>query len=459
MPLTSAITVDQVPAQSSFRTLILTGKNTGDIATIVVSGVPNSVIQPTNVTWRTEIRLSPGINRIEISGIDVGGNSTEVLVFEIELFQLVQRQQTARMPLDEHGVMLAVPRLPGEKSLPYLNRLKDTGLHPSDTTVEGVTFGAGRGIALQTKPAMILVSPLDVDTQDSRAVDGSIRIGPIFLEMQSIRLLADECLTVEPATQEIQLVNKPATSEVRIVTLNGDEVPADCYEVDRDLLKVKFVVPDFNGIDVHALFRRVERITLAGLTLLQLKTAIEAVVDDDGDPLFAATLLLPGSTNAAENLIPTKGFISVRLTNRLFEACLLRVRELHDFDFQQANLNSAGHAIGTKLEAWAQQVNTQARVVWASTFLGESFWEPLGEEPRLGVLPHLTDAARGHWRCGDPTDETEFTLKDFRANNGLCPVDGTPLEYHGIFPLEFQSGTGTGDDLKVRDIVAVQTEG
>ncbi len=139
-----------------------------------------------------------------------------------------------------------------------------------------------------------------------------------------------------------------------------------------------------------------------------------------------------------------------------FEGCPLRVRELLNFDFQQANLNDRGTAIDTKLERWAREINNRTRIIWDATFLGESVWQPLGPEPRLGALPHPTDAERGHWKCQDASDGTRFTLKDFRAHNGRCPTDNTPLEYIGIEPLEFQSGTGTGDDCKVRDIIVVQ---
>lgn len=454
----SGITIDQIPKQVAFRTLILTGRNSPDIATITVSGAPASVVQPTPVSWRAELRLSPGVNRISVAGIDAGGNATEALTFNVEMLALVQSQHRPRNPLDEHGVPLAVPRLPGEKNLPYQNRLKDVGAHPTDTTPRGVTYGASRGIGLRVLPAVQFRSPRDVDTGEARIGVGSITIGTVFCDIRSTKLTTDDCRTIEPATQEIVLSQTPASEDVRIVTLQGDEIPRTLYVVDVDLKRVRFLTHELNGIDVRAIYAHVVRISLLGRTLTELKTEIEAVTDGAGDPLLEVTLLLSGLT-LAENLIPTRGRIVVINFRRILEASPLRVRELHSRDFQQAQLNDDGHAIDTKLAAWAQQVNTQARVIWAATFLGESFWEPLGTEPRLGVLPHLSDAARGHWRCRNPVDSARFTLKDFRAHAGLCPLDGTALEYHGILPLEFQSGTGTGDDLKVRDVVVIPTEG
>jgi hypothetical protein len=454
----SAITIDQVPKQVAFRTLILTGRNSPDIATITVTGVPVSVVQPTTVTWRAELRLSAGQNRITVGGIDVGGNVTESLVFTVDMLALIQRSQRPRNPLDEHGTLLAVPRLPAEKNLPYLNRLKDTGGRPSDTTVRGVTYGASRGIGLRVRPAVQLRSPRDIDSGEPRMGTGSVQIGTVFFDIRSTHLLTDDCRRIEPATQEIGLSQIPASSDVRIVTLQGDEIPRTLYVVDVHRQTVRFLTHALNGVEVRALYAHVVRISLLGRTLTDLKTVVEAVTDAAGQSLLELTILVSGLT-PAEHLIPTKGRIHVIGFVRVLEMSPLRVRELHDYDFQQAQLNADGHAIATKLSAWAQQVNTQARVIWDATFLGESFWEPLGEEPRLGVLPHLSDAARGHWRCRDASDATRFTLRDFRAFGGICPVDGTPLEYHGILPLEFQSGVGTGDDLKVRAVVAVPTEG
>lgn len=458
MPRQSAIKIDRVPTEVTSRTLVLTGTNSSTIATIQVSGTPGAVVQPSTTTWRIELRLSPGTNVVRISGLDIAGNVTESLRLEILLQALGQSQYLPRNVFDEFGVFLSLERLPGEKNLHYFNRLLNAGLFPSNTTLDGVIRAAARELSFQVQRAFLLQSPRDPDTLVSRAVDGAITIGQVYLDLESQRLQTVECHRIEPATQSITLTRRPVDSaELRIFTLEGDEIPVDTWTLDLRAQRVDFHDHALNAVQVHAHFRYVERILLRGRTLGQVLADINAVMGPDGIPLFLATGLLDDTT-PAEDLLPTPQPVSIATFGIEFEASPVRIRELLDQDFQEANLNDRGHAVGTKLEVWARRINTQSRIVWDAVFLGESVWEPLGSQPRLGALPHLTDAEKGHWRCLTPTDTTRYTLKDFRANDGICPTDGTPLEYHGVLPLQFQSGTGTRDDLSVLRIVAVRTE-
>ena len=458
MPLISALTIDRFPTTVSSRTLIITGSNHPDLSTVQVTGVPASVIQPTKTTWRAELRLAPGTNTIKVSGLDIAGQQTETLTFDIELPELTQRAHQVRNVFDEFGTFLSLERLPGEKNLPYLNRLKDVGINRSDTTLYRLVFAMSRELGIQVRTALTLASPIDTATAEPRAVDGIARIGPVYLDLASTRLRSEERLRVEPATQQIVLTKRPrADSDLVVTRIDGDPISNTLYSVDLDTLRVRFTTPVFNGIEVIAQFSYVERFVLANHTIGSLKTAVEAVIGTDVSSLFAM-VLKEGPTLPAADLLPT----IERPIGRSpidFKSSPLRIRELFDLDFQKAQRNVRGHAIGTKLESWAQRINTQARIVWGATLLGESVWEPLGLTPRLGVLPHLADAARGHWFCQDAKDSTRYTLRDYRSTGGTCPKDGTLLEYRGILPLEFQSGTGTQDDLKLIAIVPVPTEG
>lgn len=454
--MASAIKVDAVPSRVKGRTLVVTGQNDPDIATIQVTGVPASVVQSTLTTWRAELRLSPGNNRMEINGLDVAGNTSESIVFNIELPTLPQEQKRVFNVFDEFGLLLSLPRLVGEKNQFYKNRLADVNAHPSDTTLTGVTYGSSREIGLRVVNAINITSPLDGDLMATRSLDGAVKVGQVYMDITSTRLRTRECHVIEPATQRIALTDVPRlVSELVITTLEGDLIEDTKWEYDSRNNEVKFLTHKLNGLSVYASFPYKRRIDLRSINLSSLKSTIQAITDPDGLPLFQVSILVDPAISAAD-LIPTPRPGLMTSSPTIFESCPLRVKELNDQDFQVSQLNDRGHAIGTKLEVWATKINNQTRIIWDATFLGESVWEPLGSEPRLGALPHLMDAERGHWECGDPTDATRYTLKDYRANNKTCPTDGTPLEYRGILPLQFQSGAGTSDDLKVRDITVVR---
>lgn len=452
----SAITITQAPTTSSKRVVIITGVNTTDIATIVVSGVPASVIQPTSTSWRAEIRLASGTNTILVSGIDISGNTTASLSLTITFTGLTQFAHQVLNSFDEFGLLLSLPRLPGEKNLFYRNRLSDVNFRPSDTTVRGFANGVSRELGFQMKPAMDISSVPDGNTGQTRAIDGVLRVSAVFLDLSSTRFYTRDCLVVEPATQSITLTQIPASlRDLIVTTLDGELVDPRDYEFDPRTLTIHFLTPEFNDLDLYVGYFHLERLRLSDHTLGTLKTAIEAFTNDDG-PLFSVDLLADENI-PAEDLVLTQVFVEIGQEIAIqLEYSPVRVRELLDPEYQDAQYNDRGHAIGTKLELWAKRINSEARVIWGAAHLGRSQWEPLGEKPRLGALPHLSDAERGFWRCSMPTDTTRHTRKDFRRLGGICPNGDGELTYHGVLPSEFQSGTGTRDDCKVLEIVELE---
>jgi hypothetical protein len=452
----SAITITQAPTTSSRRVVIITGTNTTDIATVQISGVMASVIQPTSTSWRAEIRLAAGVNTVVVNGIDISGNITASLTRTITFTGLMQVSHQVLNSFDEFGLLLSLPRLPGEKNLFYRNRLSDVNFRPADTTVRGFSNGVSRELGFQMKPAMNISSVPDGNTGQTRAIDGVLRVNAVFLDLSSTRFYTRDCLVVEPATQSITLTQIPASlRDLMVTTLDGELIDPQEYVFDPRTLTIRFLISDYNDLDLYVGYFHLERLRLSEYTLGTLKTAIETFTNDDG-PLFSVTLLADENI-PAEDLVLTQVFVEVgqELPIQL-EYSPVRVRELLDPEFQDAQYNDRGHAIGTKLELWAKRINNEARVVWGAAHLGRSQWEPLGEKPRLGALPHLSDAERGYWRCSLPTHTTRHTRKDFRRLNGICPNGDGELTYHGVLPSEFQSGTGTRDDCKVLAIVELE---
>lgn len=457
MPLTSAITIDRIPKTAQSRMVTITGRNAATIATIVISGVTATVLQPTATIWKAEIRLSPGDNEIKISGIDLGGNVSESLTFTITLQELDQELFMVENVFDEFGLLEGLPRLPGEKNLPYRQRIQDVEVRKADTTVIGLVHGASRDLGIRMQIQLGIRSPLDGNVGGTRLIDGAIRIGSVYLDVLSSRFRVRDCLRVESATQKVTLSQRPTGKDVvSIVTLEGDRIDPRDFEIDFHEQEVHFLTHKLNGVYVYVSYPYIERISLRDRTIRDIADDLLALVDLDGQPLLELIFPLDPNYTPAENLIPTMVFVPVDQNFVGFDVSAVRIRELHDLDYRDSLLNDQDHAIGTRLEAYAQNINMNARVTWNSVFLGKSVWEPLGEDPKLGTLPHLFDAARGHWRCLSPADDTRFTIKDYRAYNGVCPNDGTALKYRGVLPNQFQSGTGTQNDCKVTKIVAVQ---
>ena len=118
--------------------------------------------------------------------------------------------------------------------------------------------------------------------------------------------------------------------------------------------------------------------------------------------------------------------------------------------YRQFLLNAYGGAYGTKIQAWANEINSKTGILWKDTKLDKHYWNIIPESIQtFGTLPHLWDNFRGHWDCKDPLHDPRYNIKDFLRYGGVCPEDSTELEYRGILRDEFQSGTGTGDDLRV----------
>jgi hypothetical protein len=101
--------------------------------------------------WNVTIPLVSGDNNIEVIACDT--NSTlptydGQVSAKIYLIVAVQEKWNIWNCFDEIGLLLGLPRIPGEKNKTYKDRLTDVYAHPADATYQGLVNGVSRELGL-----------------------------------------------------------------------------------------------------------------------------------------------------------------------------------------------------------------------------------------------------------------------------------------------------------------------
>ena len=102
--------------------------------------------------WRYVVNLVPGNNEIQVvtsyNETTVGALSNPVIV-NIYLGTLTPQPYNVWNAFDEQGLLLSLQRNPGEKNIPYKNRLLDVYANPGNSTYTGLVNGISRELGLQ----------------------------------------------------------------------------------------------------------------------------------------------------------------------------------------------------------------------------------------------------------------------------------------------------------------------
>ena len=442
------LSVDPYPSTTVSRILTLTGKQSPRITSITAVGLEGTIALETNTTWVAYVRLTPGKNTLYVYGTDVSSNNTAKVEINITLTTLTQEVHQVFNNVSEHGIVRALPQIKGEKNYYYKNRLKEVFRNPSNTTLPGVHYGINRELSLKYFPAFRIRSKRQTDGTYG-ATNCTVTIDNCVMKIEGAQFYAkDELVYVEPASDTCDLTYYPRfTSAFRLRTLDGDLIPYTKYTVDKHEKEIKLTTTEYRGEKLRVSYYYTYVTYLYEKTLEDLMIELEAIVVD-GRYLFECAVRDPQWP--AAGLFQTPYPLRIQSAYRQFWWSRLRVRELHNEWFRDYILNDYDAAWGTKLEGWAKEIESKTSILWKDTQLDEHYWNVIPEHVRsFGTLPHLFDCFRGHWNCSNPTHNPRYTMKDYLRYSGTCPIHSVPLTYKGVKRDEFQSGTGTRDDLLV----------
>ena len=104
-----------------------------------------------NRAWQSNVSLSAGDNVIEVMSAladNPYGDVSIIVTATIYLASLVPEEYNIWNHFDEFGLLLGLPRIPGEKNADYKTRLLDVYTNPANSTYSGLRYGISRELGI-----------------------------------------------------------------------------------------------------------------------------------------------------------------------------------------------------------------------------------------------------------------------------------------------------------------------
>lgn len=440
-----SITTQDIPSTIDAFSIVLRGTRTTDVTSVTVDG-SNATLEPGS--WYYRYLLSPGLNRITIKALN---GTTELAEQIVETTVPVYQQELKNIwnTLDEWGLLLDVKRLPGESNRSLFHRLLSASQYYSGNNNPGLLYAMSRNLGIRFLPSAVQIGRGVSSTNKYYGTDPYLEV-----EQSEIRCSVAEMIhtvhgVVDAAFRKIELPEEFPPYDP------ADIVVADYFGNVLDTKDWEFIdsyifVSDrrYVGVPLKVTYRYTARIGRLGLTLTQLKTALEAVTDAAGNSYFTMTLNVDGSY-AASKLQSSADWNFVRFdidkqanvyTPLTLAWSPLSVFELIDERFRE-KWYSNNHAYDTELEGWAVRVDKLSRSGWDDVILDKDGWE----EPEVpAVLPHIYDNKTAHWTVGN----TSYNVRDYHFLGGKNKqhIKFTRIGYQN---KDWQSGAVDGKALKL----------
>lgn len=432
--------------------LTLSGTRHPDVVSIYVNGVKEGTLFPNGNTWKRSVALSSGINTFVIHAEDsTTVSGTQTVTFEVP--ESISVTDTVFNPLDEWGLLLNTPRLPGEKNQYYKQRLLHAEASLGGSSYEFLIQGVRRGLSCDQFNSVFTISTKETTEGNSAATGAIVSMSATGLAFVADQLRKDdEALVVDPASREVTLSEEPRTPHSLLLKDEfGRVVPSHRIEWRKDRRTIRV---QGEGLGYWATYKYVERVTWTSApTLSALETAVEALTGAGGAQLFDVTVASGRGTLRSSNLIRPDA-TSISLDEPLgLNWTYVRLVEADDYDFQTSLLDSDGLYFNTRLESIANGLRGRTRIFLGETVLDRDVLIDSTVDRGFSSLPHLWSPTLFYYRSADPADTTRYTQEEFTAFGGVSPLDGiSPLEHRGYIGGDFQSGVS--DQFKAFDVKA-----
>jgi hypothetical protein len=451
-------TVDPVQETARGVTAIIHGKREPSIASIEVNGVSAHTTFPSPTTWQIDVPLSPGRNMLYLRAFDSQGNGSEYRHVEIDLTKKDLEQDSYFNRFDDFGYKMALKRLPGERNLDYRRRIMDVLVHRASPTYPGLMNAVARELDLTYDDQAILLDAAAAPA-GSRYIDVVVWLTASHFYAKRTGVISKlEHHTVEGRSWRVRPDLYMEGGDVLVERAPGSPIPPSAYRIERDtdgFPIVQFVDPSMAGSAVYLTYSYALRIEIAGKTVNELISEINALTLE-GRQFVTATLGddMVGTRRAEglQHFAPTVlGLQDYRTAgNETVTAVPVRWVEAEldafcDEDFKRLFRNEHGSLFGTKYASWAEQLRGKMKSSWGYLVADSSCWSaPWMRMSGLGSLDTIYDAYVGSWATtrGGAAYSLHPSVAFLRWL--VDPRDGSKLAHEGI-PYEWMmSGIGFG---------------
>lgn len=449
--------VNPLPEKSTAMSVMITGTKSESIAQIEVNGITDLVSYPSKTSWVVDMPLIGGRNIFDIRAIDTQGNTSEYRRVETEVETSTPDVFNYFNRFDDFGLMLDLPRLPGENNYDYRERIKDVMIHRGGPDYPGLMNAIIRELGLEYyDEAMYLAPAIDEDTQ--KPYDDMY----CWIDARGFNVVASRFKitshyhTINPNTGRIT-ISGPI---YRVVAEQpqGVVIPDTDYTVDDT--GIAFTNPKYYDAPVHLSYTLVLTIYITDQTIGELIEEINARTFR-GDQQVIATL----GTGIDPDL-PASGLQRFRPINlssgtvyrnladeEVFYKYPVRwaaaeLYALTDPKFKDLYRTQWNSLFGTQYDSWAMSLKAGLHTTWGYLVADDNVWShPEIRVSGIGTLDTVYDAPKGYWMSANSS--IMYPVRMAAVLGMQDPGDGSALGYYGVPWLWLKSGVGDGDDLYV----------
>ena len=438
-------------------TQVIEGYSDPTVETIEVLGFDPQV-DFSQGRFHMEIPLQAGEETLYFRARNIKGETSTYRTLRVDIQTSSATPQKVWNTFDEHGLMLATPRLPDEDNVAYRERLSDVMRHRGGPQYQGLKNALTRDLGLlddQYDTAMTVRRSLYLNS--AMAPEGALLMsigsrkvhlsGDLFVHYQEVH-------TVNPHTWGFTL-DDPSESLNIEMEVEGLDVPRGHYRVNgQDVL---FTDPSYLGKTVRVSYRYRETIGYSDLTMVELKETLEAI-QIEGQQLLEVDLqsgVNDFDAAGIDQIISTpitnverSNLVGDQVTGVPVRWSPVYLWALQDDEFLDYHKNEFGNHFLTQVDGWAQRLESRFQLTWEHVVADQGHWFSEDQFNGHAGLTATLDLPLTFWVS--TKTGTRYTTRQYVALGGVCPVDGSKLIREGL-PIEYlKSGVAPGPDLMVR---------
>jgi len=290
-----SITIDRIEPTSNSPFVVLSGDRDPTISAVYVDGSSSATTYPAATRWQSEFLLVPGENEIEVVGEDVALNRTSVATVTVTLPDPSTEIHNIFGVLDDYGLELGLPRLPGEKNYHYWNRLLDVELKRPNSSYPGLLHAFARALSSEIDEDVLAFTVLTDTTTKKKVLTGpTIEMSPGVMWVGADEFIqSQEEHRVDAGDMRVSL-NKWLDDPSRLVvqSSDGSSVPDRQYQYDSYYNRLTFNSPSMENDWVFLTYPYRERIEInTTSTLSSLKNDLEALQGPRGRQALSVSVL------------------------------------------------------------------------------------------------------------------------------------------------------------------------
>lgn len=455
----SAWAITETPEPAGFTQVIAGTKGT-EIASIQVLGQSPKVTYPTPTTWRLEVPIQTLKETLYVRAVDQSGNASSYRSVPVQLEKLTPEDWKLWNALDELGLMVGMSRYEGETNPDFKTRIQDAYKHRAGVHYSGLRSALARVFGFLTSQedrALNIQRNVPIGQDQLRGNVLRLMIGPGEISVWGDQFRATlERHIVDGHSWSIAVDRNMEDFEPIVESPLGHQVDPRSFAVENSDNRIRFLVPDYNGKEVFVSYEYRETVTLAGKTLSQVETDLEAI-QLDGQRVLNVTVKAGFEAKAAEGLeqMPSTPVLNLNYIDQsgaeVFGMPIrwspVRLYALQDPEYQKLHENEFGNLFNTLVDSFADQLRALAGQTWGFLVADKALFVDTDSLREMAGLPTTLDIPFGYYLSGKTN--TKYDYHQFMALGGLDPEDGSVLIQVGVPDTLLKSGVGSQDDLLV----------